>query len=294
LRIKASVYSIFRQFANLFSGYGLREHFPAIDRLYKLVNRALAPRTADVLGQLFQLDPGDSMGLAQHGVYEPIESTIVMDHVKVGDNALDLGANIGYYTLMLAKLVGPKGKVFAFEPDPDSFRILQANIAKNRTKNVEPIQLAASNVNADANLYRDRFNNLDHRIFSSSTDREVVPIKAVRLDDYFADRPVSFGFIKMDIQGAEGLALDSMNSILERSKRVVILTEYWPRGLNASGYGATKFIGKLKALGFVIYDLRSARDTLAEVKTTDSLELYDRRPTSHTNLLCVRNPRLAR
>ena len=229
------------------------------------------------------------MGLSRHGIYEPIESGIIMDLVKAGDNALDLGANIGYYTLMLSKLVGPSGRVFAFEPDPSSFRILRTNISQNRLNNVESFQLAVSDVTANAPLFRDKFNNLDHRMVGGSTDREVVSVKAVRLDDHFTNRPVSFGFIKMDIQGAEGLALDGMKSLLERSGRVAILTEYWPSGLNASGFGAAKFIRKLTELGFEIYDLRSAEGSFVEVTTSESLKVYDAQPKSQTNLLCLRN-----
>ncbi len=91
---------------------------------------------AEVQGQKMFLDKKDVLGLSINGVYEPLETKLVRKEVKKSDVVLDIGANIGYYTLILAKLVGKKGRVFAFEPDPTNFALLKKNISINGYKNV--------------------------------------------------------------------------------------------------------------------------------------------------------------
>ena len=67
--LKTFLFSAFRSTARVFSGHGLRDRFPLVDRIYKRVNRGLVPRTAQVHGYTMYLDQDDSMGLALDGVY---------------------------------------------------------------------------------------------------------------------------------------------------------------------------------------------------------------------------------
>ncbi len=284
--MKNLFFLIFRRLASLVSGYGLRDRYIFIDYIYKFINRFLSPGVTKVLGHRMYLDRDDSMALSINGVYEPEETRIVMEHVKPGDVVLDIGANIGYYTLILADLAGPNGKVYAFEPDPESFRLLGKNIHENNYENVELVPKAVSDQNREINLYRDRFNNLDHRIFAQSGECEVVKIEAIRLDDYF---PRDFGpicFIKMDIQGAEGYAIEGMRKLLDSSKSVKIVTEFWPEGLNASGYGAKNYLDELEKMGFVFFDIGKGLQETTSKEITGS---YLSNPSEHTNLLCIKN-----
>lgn len=78
------------------------------------------------------LEATDCLGLLTHEIHEPLMTEIIKRETKEGDVVLDIGAHIGYYTLMFARLVGKEGKVFAFEPDPDNFTLLKKNIEINR------------------------------------------------------------------------------------------------------------------------------------------------------------------
>ena len=199
--MKRSIYLAFRRFAKLFSKHQLRDRYPIINNIYKKINRTLAPRKAEVLGHVLFLDRDDSMALSLNGIYEPIETNVVIENVNLGDTILDIGANIGYYSLLFANLVGSEGKIYAFEPDPESFRLLEKNIRENSYETIIPYQKAVSNENAEITLYLDKFNNLDHTIFKSSEHRNAVSILAVRLDDFFEEHlhlalPCHWGLVR--------------------------------------------------------------------------------------------------
>ncbi|SRR6266545_2940317 len=77
--------------------------------------------------------------LLHAGCFKPFETELVMNEVRPGDVVVDVGAHIGYFTLLLAALVGPKSRVFAFEPDPDNFALLCRNVELNGS---DPVLLA--------------------------------------------------------------------------------------------------------------------------------------------------------
>lgn len=287
--LKTFLFSAFRSTARVFSGHGLRDRFPLVDRIYKRVNRGLVPRTAQVHGYTMYLDQDDSMGLALDGVYEARETELVSRLIRPGFVVLDLGANIGYYSLLFAKLVGPNGHVFAFEPDPATFELLQRNINENHCSNVTAFPLAVSNASCGARLYRDRFNNLDHRVIQPEQECTIVEVEAVRLDEFLPGYlSGTIDFVKMDIQGAEGMALTGMRTLLTKPDRIMLLTEYWPMGLEESGVGSEAFLRELHLMGFRVFDLQGGASSCGETIVHDLMRRYPKANPTHTNLLCIR------
>jgi len=100
-----------------------------------LNRRKTTPKIVNVLGHKMYLDDLDTLHLAINGIWEPLETNLIKNKIKEGDIVLNIGANIGYYTLLIARLVGSNGKVFAFEPDLNNFKILKKNIEINNYKN---------------------------------------------------------------------------------------------------------------------------------------------------------------
>src|SRR3990172_11374400 len=123
--MKTKIRKSFRSIAGRFSGKGLRKQFVLLNRLYMFFNGLLTPDSVVVGGHKMVLDPQDSLKLSSQGFYEPFLTGLVKQHTEPGDVVLDIGGNIGYYTLVFASLVGNEGKIYAFEPEPDLFKLLE-------------------------------------------------------------------------------------------------------------------------------------------------------------------------
>src|SRR5262249_36182110 len=151
---------------------------------------------------------------AANGVYEPFETGLLQNQLRPGDVVVDVGANIGYYTLLFARCVGPRGRVFAFEPDQTNFDLLRRNVERNGYTNVTLVRKAVAAQSGKLRLYLCEDNKGDHRTYDSHDGRPSLEIDAVSLDDYFAGERGSIALIKMDIQGAEEGALRGMRRLL--------------------------------------------------------------------------------
>lgn len=268
------------------SGYGL-PRFRIVRSAERLVRAALRTDVTDVLGHRMRLDATDRGELAIHGIYEPLATDLVRSEIKPGDVVLDVGANIGYYTLIFARCVGTKGRVFAFEPEPGNFALLQENVAANGYRNVTLARLAVSDRAGRAQLYVDRDNAGDCRMYDSHDRRPSVDIETIRLDDHLAslDR---LDLIKMDIQGAEPAALRGMQRLLERHRQVKLLLEFWPYGLQLFGADPKEFLDTLCEAGFALWNLNERRGEMAQTGVAELLADYPPTLDSATNLFCTR------
>ena len=213
------------------------------------------------------LDEKDSLGLSR-GSFEPQEIELVKQQVNLGETVLDIGANIGYYTLMFAKLVGEQGKVFAFEPEPNNFALLKKNVEINGYSNVVLVQKAVSNQNGTTQLYLCEENQGMHRVYHSVFCNESLDIESLRLDDYFRGYNEKISFIKIDIEGAEYAAIQGMQNLLRRNREVKILTEFSPAASLESGVDSKYYLNTLIDLGFNIYTVEK------NIEPVDINELY--------------------
>ncbi len=205
-------------------------------------------------GHKMWLDDKDSLGLSSNnGIFEPQEIELVKKQVSLGDTVLDIGANIGYYTLIFAKLVGEHGKVFAFEPDPTNFALLKKNVEMNGYSNVILVPKAVSNENKKAKLFLCEQNQGMHRVYDSVFCNDSIDIESLILDDYFQDEKISF--IKIDIEGAEYNAIQGMRNLLHRNRELKIITEFSPAASLENGIDSTDYVKILVDLGFNIYSV---------------------------------------
>lgn len=238
----------------------------------------LQPEQAiNIDGLAMYIDAQDSLGLGAHGVFEATETALLQQLLQSGDTLLDIGANIGYYTLLAARAVGEQGHVYAFEPEPQNFHYLSHNVALNGFQQRVSLQaLAASDSNAQQALYLCAENQGMHRAYPSVLCQQAIDIQSVRLDDYFTEIP-NIDFIKMDIEGYEYRALLGMTRCIQQQAQLTLLTEFSPASMtevalqvpNAKGDNdALAFLDLLSHLGFKVYSIEDIDTPLnmAELK----------------------------
>lgn len=265
----------------IFAGSGLYK-IAFVRKINKKVLSLIRQKSVTVHGLKLYLDSRDSLNLSINPNYEPEETRFLQDSIKSGQCVIDIGANIGYYTTLMAKLVGPSGKVFAFEPDPDNFETLKKNIETNGFKNVTIEKLAVSDVTKDLKLFYSTDKG-DQRVYDSNDGRQFRTIKAVSLDDYLKEFRQPVHFIKMDIQGAEGYALQGMRKTIT-GNNLLMNIEFWPLGLDNSGFGARKFVETLNAMGVHYRD--SADERITDQNAEQLFEKYTPVKKNFTNLIC--------
>ena len=207
--------------------------------------------------------------LWKYSLLESYETTIVKNLVKKGVVVIDAGANIGFYTLQLATLVGPKGHVYAFEPDPDNFLLLIKNLEANHVTNVTPIPKALSNITGTIRLYLCEEHHGNHTIYDEGSGRKWITIPSITLADFCGKR-IKPALIKMDIEGSEYLAISGMGKILSKYSRLILVSEFAPLALTQCGSSPMKLLHKMKQYGFSV-KLINEKEKLLETVTEKKL-----------------------
>jgi FkbM family methyltransferase len=175
------------------------------------------------------------------------ERAWIKSNVTPGMEVADIGANVGDYTEFMAKLVTPTGRVHAFEPDKKNYQKLVELTRK--WKQIRTYNSAISNEDSTTTFYTSKYLNTDNRIYpDDSVLSESYDVETVRLDSVFACDQLDF--IKMDIEGAELMALQGGEALLKNSKKLKILLEVWPYGLKKSGVSFDALIQVLERAGY--------------------------------------------
>ncbi len=186
-------------------------------------------------------DPGISRQLFHFGRREAEQKLIVEQMLKPGMTALDIGANIGYFTVMMARIVGSFGRVYAVEPHPGNFELLRTNVARNGVADRTEVQeLAIARASVRQRLLLSHHSNW-HSLFRPALNaclpwhekyrRRVVgevDVEARTLGDYLrGKRPIDF--LHMDVEGYEVEILRSLAELAdEGSGRLSVLFETHP------------------------------------------------------------------
>lgn len=204
-------------------------------------------------GNLIEVDPRDrAVGarLRRRGIWSEAETALCRLRVRPGMTVLDIGANLGYFTLLLSDLVGPRGQVFAIEPDPHNLRLLRGNVSRNRRRNVTVLPTALSRQEGTMPLYRSRDNFGDHRLGHGEAGREMVQVPVTTLDALLAHIATPIDFIKMDIQGAEAAVLAGGQSLFRSDGPLQMISELWPDGMRSMGDDPLQYLLLLHEHGF--------------------------------------------
>jgi FkbM family methyltransferase len=275
---KFSAYLVQQKLSRLLHGRRLSR----LDDLGQAVVRRMLgdPITIAVDGLRIQ-GPFDSRWMLYHmkaEIYEPLEVELFKQAVGPGMTVLDVGANIGFYSLLASRAAGNDGVVHAFEADPRNVAHLEANARSNGCSNISVRNMAVADA-PGTHVFRMAAKPTHSSLFASMSASDVastIEVETAMVDDALADSPV-VDVIKMDIEGGEPGALRGMTTTLEASRAVKLFIEFEPRALHAANESPEEFLRLLRSLFTEILVIDERRRTLiplGEATLTSTQSLY--------------------
>jgi FkbM family methyltransferase len=164
---------------------------------------------------------------------------------------LDIGAYVGYFTVLASGWVGATGRVYAFEPDTLAYGFLLRNIEANDCGNVVPINKAVSDGVKTAMLVRDPKGPETFLAIAPAEGDSAVPVQTLTLDSFLeSEKWPSVDLAKMNIEGSELLALSGMKEVSRRNPGLRLVMEFNPAAMERSAVSREHLTATLKDLGF--------------------------------------------
>jgi FkbM family methyltransferase len=251
-------------------------------RIYTGIRRLDRRRTVvtEIDGITYDLDLTQDIdsNLYFKGCHEPWTTAFINNSVKPGMVALDIGANVGAHALRLAKLVGPAGRVIAFEPMSWAFAKLKRNASLNAGFNLTLENIGLADFEGTRRLKIASRVPLD----PGKGDFDEEDIRLMRLDDYLSERPVErVDFIKIDVDGMDYKVLRGAAASLRRY-RPLMIAELAPAYLAKYGDSPAALLELLSSLAYEF-----SLETEPERRLTTPAEVMARRPpVPSSNLIC--------
>lgn len=222
--------------------------------------------------------------LYYYGFFEANLSNFFINFLQEGDTFFDIGAHVGYYSMLASSLVGDTGKVVSFEPTPRTFQSLKENTAHK--KNVQIYNNAVLDKEIDIEFFDygpkySAFNSFKKRTdkdISFRDDAERIVVKTIALDDFCKNKNLLPDLIKIDAEGAEHLILKAMDTILTEVQPCVTIEvgggEEWKEN-------CTQSINLLLNKDYEVYEI--TLEGLLKKHTPKESYLYDNLFFIHTN-----------
>ena len=249
----------------------------------------------DVNQYKLEVIPGDlgiSSELIMFKTHEPLTTKLLSKELKKGMTCLDVGGNIGYYTLLESNIVGNDGKVIAIEPSPPNFKHLKKNLSIQDAKNVDAYNFAAGDVDGEVNFLIYRESNGSFTIPDGETTDlpgELIKVPAKRMDTFLNELNIEHvDFVRMDVEGYEHHIIEGMKNIIKNSKpmfqievHVTLLgkegTKKFLKEFQDYGYEAKYYVPRdidLPIIGTMNDVKHHTIDTLLEMLENDTLSHF--------------------
>ena len=183
------------------------------------------------------------------GQYEPDSVRFIRKVLRAGMTCIDAGAQTGFFTCLMASIVGETGMVHAFEPMPASYELLVKNVQENRfDAPVRTYQLACSS--SESQLEASQVGGM--YVAGAVDGCQRVTMTAARVDDIVDD---AVDLIKIDVEGHEPAAIEGMRHLIARSHPVIVseCNEYWLQ--SCSGTNSRAYVALLNTFGYHVFDI---------------------------------------
>lgn len=221
------------------------------------------------------------------GDYEPDVSAVIKKILRPGDHFVDVGANIGFFTILASRIVGDSGKVTSFEPSKNVFHRLSRNVALNGIHNAVLHNSAVSDTAGEVILH---LGPISHSGITSlrpleeydgSTER-TERIDAVTMDSLFVNSSKSPRLLKIDVEGAEFKVLNGMKNILggNTQERPYVIFEFSPGYLKGIGDSGDSLISLLDSYGYHTY-------VIGFLGKLESIDLHSVDDSSQFNVIAI-------
>lgn len=217
----------------------------------------------------------------RRGEVESLTTNLFACVIRPGMVVVDIGAFVGWYTLLAARQVGERGKVYAFEPDPRNYELLSENLRVNQ---LDSQVICLPQAVADRAGFQRFFHGADRRrgsLIPSIDEETSTMVPTVVLDEIF-DRSLQVDVVKLDVDGGEVHALRGMRETLTRAAPTVkLFVECNPESLRYAGESAQSLVAELRELGFAVFVIDEVRPGLKPVDSAIESAM-------HVNLFCIR------
>lgn len=179
-----------------------------------------------------------------------------------GGTFLDVGANIGYFTILASNCVGPSGKVFAIEPNPQTFTLLQGHLSANGLANTHASMIALGDTTAPMRLYvPPASENRDYNVSCMPEPGwNALDVPCQRLDDYLRDRGIgAVDLMKIDVEGAEPFVFRGGSAALAAGAVRCLISEFNGYRLSKGNSGPKQLLEQLQDMSFLPAKVRHRR-----------------------------------
>lgn len=216
-----------------------------------------------------------SARLRAEGVWEPYETELLLALLRPGDVFVDVGANIGYFSVIAGAVVGSGGAVHAFEPHPGNYELLCANLLLNDLQDsVATYAVGLAAEERQGRLFLSEDNSGDHQIYQGSEERRHDTIHLRRGCDVLRDAVTRIDLLKIDTQGSEmGVVAGLMPLLQSLSTPPRILIELTPHSLREAGSSGRELLQLLAQLGQPIWIIDHLQQQL-EASSAEELAIW--------------------
>jgi FkbM family methyltransferase len=200
--------------------------------------------------------------------FEEYEIKLFKKLLKKDMTVLDIGANIGIYSVFASSIIGDGGKIFAFEPVPENYKMLVHNLSINKISNVLTFNnaIGAKSGSVEISIVKDSL--ATHYIGKKSSNS--ITVDVINVDSFVKKNKIKVDFIKMDIEGYEGFAIEGAKKTLA-NKNLILMTEFSAEFITRSGKDPNKVAKTLLEIFDFCYSINELKHTCTSITGVSGL-----------------------